>query len=865
MEQTPDDIESLVNRFSLDEPLFAHQGPVAEEPHIRLPFRQDGENGVWRRARDTARGEVVVACAGSLHYDRATERAGDVGERHEFRHLLKHLRPVLDEADLSIGSLAAVVAEMYPSVRQVPKDVPAGHYTNARPELLDALRFAGFDCLALAQPHSLDAGVRGLLATEDAVRDHSLIPAGAGRDSAPVLEVNGLRLAVLSHTLDSAHGDRITPEGADRLLRPFVEDRFGEAVRRCREAGAEFIISFLDCHPAGDHRYSLQDRRRAGQRMAELGADYVVCAQQNTLSRYAVHRTSDGRAIPIATSLGKLTGGTLRPNSAVSAVLRITLRRTSTGSIEWEDSHIPISREKSAALGVPVPVPVHDKYPGPKIAAGAQAVQDAVAEKLGDAVALDRSRIVTVNSHYRGQLTPRQMQEILGAEAVGEDTDLDGTAWDTPVRNIALWPDDVAADSAAVVTAGHRVRHLTAKITGAQAVRDGARVAIASAPVPGLPTILVDQPLQAYIRLIEHIRGQYRPLAVAVTGSAGKTTTKDLLGTILTCRFRTLYTVLNGNTLGRVGNALQKLSVDDEVYLQEANEGTPGSAQLLSRIIRPHIAVITSVTDAHLTQMGSLENILAATLEIADHLQPGGTVILNHDSPPLRDVTLDVPSLRYSLEDASADYVATEIRPHGDAVEFTVNSPSGRYEAVINMPGLHNVSNALGAFAAAEIAGVEPHRILAGMSRYRTSQDRQNLVRARGYDIFLDCYNSNLLSLTSAVDTLSAHPTTAGGRRILVMGDMGEQAHLSTANHEIAGRRVSQRPIDILLATGEGSAHTVSAAREGGTTAHHFDDVESLVRAVRDTVRPGDALLFKAAGAAEFTRNVVQPLFGRIA
>lgn len=857
--------DELVRRYSVRDPRFVMQRTEdAPRPSENL-FEFNDSDGVWRKKVATSQGEAVLICAGSIFYDRAIERYAEVGDTYQFRPFFKHLRNCVESADLSVGSMGAVVADMYPPMGRVTPKIAGGHYSNARSEYLDGIRFAGFDCLALANPYNLDAGVRGLVATEESVREHGMVPSGLGRCKAPIFDVNGVQIAVLSYTLDSYRvRTSVTQEGARVLLNTFDDGQTRADIADARSRGAQFVLAYLDCR-SRDGKYRLAERREHAQRLAESGADYVVCNLPTVLSGVYRFKSSDGRDVSIASSLGTTISGSVSERNSVAALLRIVVTARPEGGVEVSDSFIPVKRFAAEHGIFAAPIPAHPRFTSYLTPEEIDESREVTKAKLGRAIPADETRRVSVHSHYAPQLTPKEIARVLGIDLSSDLRTALGAEADSPVSSISVRIEDLRADGVAVITKRTRVHHFADKVKPADALSIGARMAISSVPVEGLPTLVVKDPWEAYVELMRAVRAKFDSLnTIAVTGTAGKTTTKDLLGEILQRHFRTLHVVGNGNTVTRVGNALQKLTDEDEVYLQEVHEGTSGSASMISKLIQPNIALITSIADGHLDQMGSIDEVVQGNMQITDGLREGGALIVNNDSEHLQSQMPQVRTIRYSQTDSSCDYYARDVRETGNVIEFEIVGPEGTFGTVLNFPGLHNVSNALGAFAVAREVGVPAHKIIAGLSRYTPDSRRQNLKTVGGVQLLIDAYNSNLLALTSAVDTLCKLPLSPGGRRIVVMGDMGEQGTKVQENHETIGRTIAASSVDLVLAMGDGASHTVRQIRELNGRAELFSDEFFLARAVRDEIRPGDAVLFKGAGSVNLTEKVIYPLFGRI-
>ncbi|MGO1768337.1 MAG: CapA family protein [Microbacterium sp.] len=858
---TPED--ELVDAYALREPAFLRQEHVVDAG--RAPsYRFDASSEAWRREHDTSVGEAILVCAGSILYDSALERAAEVGDRYEFRSHFRHVREALGAGDLAVGSLGTIVADMYPPMSVMARELARGHYANARPEYLDALRFAGFDCLALANPYNLDAGVRGVAATERAVLESGIVPSGIGRKKTPIIDVNGIRIAVFSLTLNEySMRTYLTEEGAGAILNVFDEQRARVDIATARETGAEFVLVYLDCRSSGD-QLRFADRLAAGRTAAEAGADYVICVQPHVLSKHRTHTTADGRAVPIATGLGTFMAGPTNRVDASGALLKIAVRRRPDGGVEIADTFLPLKRCSDYA-GTRNAIVSADATHNPSYDASelGPAAREA-AEKLGEGIAPERPREVSVRSQFRPQVTPAEIAEILGVAFSDADRRTLGDAIDRPVENVALRQEDLRRGGVAVFVRRPGKLAETEQISPAHVHDVGSLFAIATAPQRGLPTLVVPNALAAYETIVTSIRAKYDPVTVAITGTVGKTTAKELMAEAFHRHFRTLVVRGNNNTLVTVGQVVQKLTPDYEAYIQEVHGGSPASAHRISRVIRPDVALITAIGDGHLAQMGSIEKVVEGKMQIIDGLKDGGVLVINHDNEHLKHQEPPVRTVRYSVEDASCDYFARDIRDTGERLEFQIVAPDGVFEAKLNFQGVHNVSNALGVFAASREAGIPPHTIIAGMSRFVPDTVRQNLAEVGGYRLLIDTYSSTPMSVLSAVRTLSAVPVAEGSRRIAVLGDAPDLGVRAKDAHIELGEQIADLDVDLVLCCGEASVHLVEAARKKGMNAHFFAGRAEFNRKIVEESRPGDVLLFKGGMRVKLLENTVHPLFGRI-
>lgn len=863
-------LDALVRRFSNHEPRFAMQYQNAKLSKVSPNFYFDSSTKTWKQVEPSAIGEANLILAGSLMYDRLLEKYANVGDESQFRHLFSGLRDVLIRADLSIGSLGVAVADMYPTVGRMTHALSGrGHYLNARLEYLDGIKYGGFDALALANVYNLDAGARGALATEANVLSFGMVPAGLGVHGSPVFEVNGISIGLVSFSAAINLKDTLTDDGCSTLVREFDQDRARLEIQSLRDRGARFVVGYLDTQ-SDNRRYKLHDRERLAQEFAEAGADYIVCSEPRTMSRYSKFRTNDGRVVPIASSLGTVIAGRGLPYTSLSSLLSVTIRKREDGTIEYADSYIPVKRYPYDNGGLQPVAVAHKFYARRKFdsVVGAE-TQQRLGKILGKAISLDSHRQISNVTPVQSQLSPKEISRLLRVQFSSSALETLGNRLENAIPVVAT-PDLLSRDVCAVAMTykrGESSRNFFKGISDGEVIETRPTMTIATKELRGVPTLVVDRPWDAYMQIIQAVRSKFNPFTVAVTGTAGKTTTKDMLGAVFSRNGQTMHTSGNGNTEIRGAASIMRLTDQDRYYIQEVHGATPGSSKAHSEMVKPDVAIITSIGEGHLEQMGTIENIIRGKLEIADGLVDNGVLILNNDNDYLRAASPNVNVIRYAVDDDSADYRAVNVRVVNETTEFEVVEPGGDQHFVrLNVLGKHNISNALATFAAARQALIPPHIIVAGLSRFHSSSIRQNVIETGGYKVFLDAFNSNVLSMTLAIETLqSLELPTPVGRRVVVMGDMGEQGSKFVENHRLIGDKIAESGVDLFFGIGEGTFHTTERLRISDIPVFHTLDPEELIRALSAELRPGDVILFKASGAVNLTKLIVYPLFGVIA
>ena len=346
-----------------------------------------------------------------------------------------------------------------------------------------------------------------------------------------------------------------------------------------------------------------------------------------------------------------------------------------------------------------------------------------------------------------------------------------------------------------------------------------------------------------------------------MTGSVGKTTTKEFIHAVLSARYRTHKNEGNQNNEIGVPNTLFALEKSHEAAVIEMGMSGPGEIRDLTRAVRPCVGVITAIGVSHLEYLGTRENILRAKLEIREGMPDGAPLFLCGDNDLLAGVTDErLRVIFYGITNPACAIRAVNIEAEGGETRFTILSPWGEYPARIPIVGLHNVTDALAAFGVGCELGVAPEAAAQALADYLPSGMRQKMISHNGLPIVEDCYNCSPDSLRAAALTLGAE--TEKGRRILVLSDMLELGPDSARLHAECGRFIARQGIDLLLACGPLSRHTVDGAIEAGMErTAWFETKEALAAQLRTLTRKGDIVWFKASRGQKL-EDVIRAAFG---
>lgn len=372
------------------------------------------------------------------------------------------------------------------------------------------------------------------------------------------------------------------------------------------------------------------------------------------------------------------------------------------------------------------------------------------------------------------------------------------------------------------------------------------------------PYIKVDSCEQALKDIAEHYRRSLNIKVVGISGSVGKTSTKEMIASVLSQKYNVLKT--EGNFNNEIGLPLTVFNLREEHEVAVLEMGISGFGEMtrLARIARPDLCVITNIGVAHIENLGSRDGILRAKTEMFAFMNPDGTIILNGDDDKLRGFTPDngIQPVYFGL-DPSCPYHAEQIRNmglKGTTAEFV--TPSERFEAHISIPGDHMVYNALAGIAAGQALGMTADEIRQGIEQLVPIAGRNHLIETDRYSIIDDCYNANPVSMKSSLSVLSGADT----RTVAILGDMFELGNSEKEMHYETGAFAADAGINVLICIGGLSTETARGAREASSGSDmevlHYDTKEDFLNEAGQILHKNDTILVKASHAMDFAKIV---------
>jgi UDP-N-acetylmuramoyl-tripeptide--D-alanyl-D-alanine ligase len=382
---------------------------------------------------------------------------------------------------------------------------------------------------------------------------------------------------------------------------------------------------------------------------------------------------------------------------------------------------------------------------------------------------------------------------------------------------------------------------------------DVTRLSLKRSVKRGVPFILgVRDPLWSYQQLAAYHRSKFRIPIVAVTGSNGKTTTKEMVASVMAQRWKTLKTEGNLNNRLGVPQTLFRLNKGHEGAVIEMGVDNLGQTSSLCEIVRPTIGIITNIGPDHLEFFGNMDASAQAKAELLDFLPVDGTAILNADDSYFDYLAgraqCRVVSFGFS---AKADVRATKVKPNGrNGTIVHLQLPEKIRPTIVHLrvQGAHNVTNALAAGAIGTVLGLPGAVIAQGLSRFRPASMRSQILVSHGVKLIIDCYNANPASMKAAVELLAQ--AGENRRTIAVLGDMLELGPNAAHMHEEVGGFLARHGIDRLVACGILGRSLARGAQQGGFDRAHIvevSDAQAAGVAVKAIVKPGDVVLIKAS------------------
>lgn len=369
------------------------------------------------------------------------------------------------------------------------------------------------------------------------------------------------------------------------------------------------------------------------------------------------------------------------------------------------------------------------------------------------------------------------------------------------------------------------------------------------------PYILVEATGQALLDIAKLYRDSFDVKVVGITGSVGKTSTKEMIASVLAQKYNVHKTQGNFNNECGLPLTIFEMNEEHQVSVLEMGINHFGEMRKLSTVASPDICVITNIGVAHLEFLKTREGIMQEKTQMFQDMKPGGSVVLNGDDPLLSTIgpVKGSDPIFYGLDlDKNAVY-ATDVEPLGlKGTSCTIHLPEGSFSCVVPIPGIHMVSNALAGSAVGSKLGLTTEEIKRGIESLPSITGRNHIIQTDRLILLDDCYNANPVSMKASLDVLNM----GIGRKVAVLGDMGELGPDYAALHRSVGEYAAEIGIDLVCAIGPMSKEIAEGAASDGTKALWFETKADFLAQTKDILKDGDNVLIKASHGMEFPEIV---------
>ena len=385
------------------------------------------------------------------------------------------------------------------------------------------------------------------------------------------------------------------------------------------------------------------------------------------------------------------------------------------------------------------------------------------------------------------------------------------------------------------------------------AMEKGAAAVLCSRKVGDYPAIIVEDPRIALGIIAREELKRIGPKVVAVTGSVGKSTTKEMIAAVLESTYKVSKTPANHNHDIGMPMAILAMAEDTEVAVLEMGMNHFGEIAYLSNIAKPDVAVIINIGTMHIEYLGTQEGIRKAKMEIVEGMTHKGMLLLNGDDPMLWNLEYKpMQRITYFGQGESCDVRGFHVKQESEHMEFDVSAGKLGFHLDLQLEGEHFVADALAAVTVGLKMAVPSERISESLAKFRNMSGRQEILQVGGYTIIKDCYNAGPESMAAALKVLGNRP----GRHVAVLGDMLELGDCAPAEHYKVGRIAAEKA-ELVFAYGPNASRIINGTTTGGmpeTRAMAYTEQEPLIADLKRAAKPGDVILFKGSRGMHMER-----------
>lgn len=852
-------------------------------------YRKNGELWQHTPTGEGKSGEARIMCAGDLMCEPAMSKTAFHNGKWFFEMCFAYVRGVFAKSDFAIANLETTVCTNAPYAIDKHK-INGRYHCNAPAEFLDALRYAGLDAVAMANNHTADTGADGLLETLQHVDERGLMHTGAFADSSQrryiLADINGIKVAFFSYTEHinrNIDKEYFTEEGCEIMLNRYSLEKLEKDIADARKNGAEFLICYIHfLSKEYTHEVTKRQEEKASE-IAQAGIDCIIGGHSHALQRYDRITTKSGKTVPVIYSLGNfITSDNTSMITRTNMIYELILRKNEHGVLIADEKYIPCrvieSFGRSGFFIFPTPAGWRNGKQSDFLTGVELEIQSVVGNKIeidynderaGDALRLSAAESmagrpfclpcddITLDpsdpKNYKNlrTITLKKICSILDMEVPLQFREMQSD----PIRYINAKDKWIVKNSIYFSRFKGQIEIDWAR----EAYKRGARVLFTSTLVKSasgtpLPCIVVGNPAECFYEVNTWFKSIHHVKTLDITGSVGKTTTKDIVSNVLASSFCTLKSPGNSNTYAGISDTIQRLKPDYEVYVQEVCAFSPGWVDGSSSMLNADACIVTNIGYPHVDLYGSIENILKDKMTIVKNLREGGVAFLNYDDERIVSYPVSRKVISFAIKNKSADYLAENIVNQDGVLSFDVVHGGRRVPVVLNMYGEHNVINALAAFAVGEWFGVPEDRIVKALYDFRSEGIRQSVYDISGYHLYVDCYNSAPNSMIGSIKTLCGMNYGPGSRRIVLFGDIPRLGELAPEVHQRVAEELKDFDVDLYICYGKNAGYAAEVLAKYGRRTICSEEENEFVGLIRENVRLNDVILIKAGHPMKITR-----------
>jgi len=865
-----EDAQIIVEKYEMRRPSYELiERPSLQSQNNIKAARYELSDGKYINKVKTTKNRARIMMTGDLmsRYRQQSLAFKDGG--YNFEDSFWFVRELLAQSDLAIGNMESMTSPSAPLTVE-SEHVNNRPHLNAPESFLGAIRNANFDAVVNAQNHVYDTGTLGILETLDMHNKYQLMHTGAyvsPSDKRYILvEINNIKVALLAY-FDGARQlmkkANFTKIGRETLLNIYSKEQVQKDAMDAKAEGAEFIIAY--CHWGREYTHALTLRQKQFAReTANAGVDYIFGAHSHCVQPYAEVKTTDDRVVPVIYSGGNFLAdiNIKPPITRDTLIAEITIIKDEDGKVRIEkNGYYPCRimklgerEEKKTYAVIPTSVSFKGRPVKTKVLKEAEKRIEKVLgkkiEKLKPAgMDLNISLSRTPFDYTHAEENPLLTTDFI-CHAIGVPCPEESKTYRSFRHAQRAGTNDVA------FLLRYRKDFSIGELAD-MAIRNGATLLVSTEQIKDYPCLIVENMREAWVKLSSAYRQRYDVNVIGVTGSIGKTTTKDFivaaiggLGDDSTVKF----SPGNFNMWSTAARVLQELDENHKVYVQEISEAgsiTHSNTTTVSQMIHPNVSVLTKITKAHMGQFKTMKNVTKAVFDITAGMDAAAPLVINADDPYQMEFKVDRTVITYGLINEEADYRAVNIRPNYDVEEYGIDFEIAYQEKKIPIHikffGEHNVYSALAAFVTAKILGLSDGEVQKNLLTAKAEGVRSNLIHVKGYNLYLDCYNASEESTKASLKTLTLlNNRNQDFRRIAVLGNIAGSSPEAEQIHKNIGKAVAESNIDIFVSCGD-------AARVIAEEAKTNEDIKVLsAKNLREAqkilskhIKPNDIILFK--------------------